>query len=199
MSSAPSKRFVSLAASTQPAHKKARQGLTFDEVVQHNWLCRIMRGSDADKAKFHRVTIYTVAGNRCGPAGLGKLLEDVDGAGASAKDMRLTVPGHYSPSFILSMQDWVRLATPAEMEEDKKWYRPIDTPKAIVIGKEGEGRVAPPDIPIGFEVDCATAIAQAQNPTWEDIVPINLEGVSTPVSPPSNDESSEYWQEDICT
>ena len=108
MSSAPSKRSVSLATSTQPAHKKARQGLTFDEVVRHNSLLRVMSGSDADKAKFRRVTIYTMAGDRCGPAGLGELLDDVtvDGVGVIVKDTRLTVPGHYSPSLILSMQPW---------------------------------------------------------------------------------------------
>ena len=32
-------------------------------------------------------------------------------------------------------------------------------PKAIVIGQGEEARVAPPDLPIGFKVNCAIAVA----------------------------------------
>ena len=58
-----------------------------------------------------------------------------------------------------------------------------------MIGKGEEGRVAPPDRPIGFKVDCATAVAQDPKTFWEDMPEDSqlLEGVSTPVFPPSSD------------
>ena len=120
------------------------------------------------------------------PAGLGALVEDVDGASV---DTRLTVPCSLTPSDILSMQHGCRLATQKETEDDGKLYRYIDMPKAIVIGQGEEARVAPPDLPIGFKVNCATAVAQDPKHFWEDMPEDSqlLEGASTSVILPSSD------------
>ena len=135
---------------------------------------------------FPRVTIYTMAGQRCGPAGLGEVVDDGNGA---IVDRRLMVPGKYTPAELLAMNMWCRFATQEEMELDGKWYRRLQTPKAIVIGQGEEARVAPPDLPIGFKVNCATAVAQDPKHFWEDMPEDSqlLEGASTPVILPSSD------------
>ena len=134
---------------------------------------------------FPRVTIYTMAGQRCGPAGLGEVVDDGNGA---IVDTRLMVPGKFTPAEILAMNMWCRFATQEEMELDGKWYRRLQTPKAIVIGQRTESRVAPHHFPIGASANCATALAQSPTPFWQD-VPVDgqlLECVPAPPTPRSS-------------
>ena len=163
--------------------KKSLAGFCLSDEHLSKFNC-LMNGRWRDKE--FRVTCLTMAGHKCGPAGVNSRHESI---GSNTIDTRLTLPAHLQVSTVLGMRHWIRFATDEEqrLDPEKGWWRHLEfQPQAIVCGHGDQAILARSDWPIGCHGPVVIVLSGKVQEFWVD-KPVEdwlVDAVSTPPTPP---------------
>jgi hypothetical protein len=115
-----------------------------------------------------RITVYDISGTQIGLSGVGE------------HEQRLTFPACYMVGQALEASNWIRFASIEEQAQILTWWTFAQTRPACIV--YANGVVAPHDMPIGFDAEYVTALAQEPQIFYEDIPSGSLDDVHTPRS-----------------
>ena len=115
-----------------------------------------------------RISVHDISGTQIGLSEVGEL------------EQRLTFPSRYLVGDALAASNWVRFASNEEQVQSVRWWAFAETRPACVV--YANGVVAAYDMPIGFDAEYVTALAQEEQIYYEDIPCGSLDDVHTPRS-----------------
>ena len=115
-----------------------------------------------------RIAVYDMSGTQIGLSGVGE------------HEQRLTFPARYLVGDALAASNWIRFASNEEQAQTLTWWAFARTRPACIL--YANGVVAAHDMPIGFDAEYVTALAQEQQISYEDIPSGSLDDVHTPRS-----------------
>ena len=115
-----------------------------------------------------RITVHDISGTQIGLSEVGD------------HEQRLTFPSRYLVGDALAASNWVRFASNEEQAQSGRWWVFAETRPACIV--YASRVVAAHGMPIGFDTEYVTALAQEPQISYEDIPPGSLDNVHTPRS-----------------